>query len=194
MPFHETILDNWFFLDCLAEKQNRLFYVLQKLKNTKSSLGFFHKILKNNKFFGPSNILGDSGSHVCGEQEKVWWSNLKSQNKVSQCLLPYTFLTRTIPHTWSWDRRQMGPPRVKQLEIHSLLMETPRQEQREIKGGSWTLQRTHISHSRVRRPSQPQMCRKGSLETKLESSQGMFYPEVFSVGSILAKICMHTQE
>ena len=33
------------------------------------------------------------------------------------------------------------------------------------------------------------MCRKGSLETKLESNQGMFYPEAFSVGSILAKRC-----
>ena len=37
------------------------------------------------------------------------------------------------------------------------------------------------------------MCRKCSLEAKGESCQGMFYPDAFSVGSILAKryVCTH---
>ena len=38
-------------------------------------------------------------------------------------------------------------PRVKQLEIHSLLTKTPRWEQQDIKRGDWGLLRPHISHS-----------------------------------------------
>ena len=46
----------------------------------------------------------------------------------------------------------------------------------------------------VRRPPRPDMSRKGSLEAKQESCQGMFYPDTFSVKSTLAKRCMHTDE
>ena len=38
------------------------------------------------------------------------------------------------------------------------------------------------------------MLRKGFLEAKGESCQGVFYPDAFVVRSILAKRCMHTWE
>ena len=44
----------------------------------------------------------------------------------------------------------------------------------------------------VRRPPRPHRHRKGSLETKGESCQGMFYPDTFAAGSVLAKRCMGT--
>ena len=45
---------------------------------------------------------------------------------------------------------------------------------------------------KVRRPPRPYMCRKGSLEAQGELCQGLFYPDSFSVKSILAKRCMLT--
>ena len=53
------------------------------------------------------------------------------------------------------DMRQEadGPPRVKQLEIHSLLTKNPREEYRAIKGGGWTLYRPHISQSQSQEAS-----------------------------------------
>jgi len=45
---------------------------------------------------------------------------------------------------------------------------------------------------KVKRPPQPHRCRKGALEAKGESYQGMFYSDAFSVGSVLAKRCVCT--
>ena len=47
----------------------------------------------------------------------------------------------------------MSIPRVKQLEIHSLLTKIPRQESRAIRGGGWTLHRPHISCSQSQETS-----------------------------------------
>ena len=45
---------------------------------------------------------------------------------------------------------------------------------RAIKGGSWALPTPHISFLEVRRRPQPHIHRKGCLEAKVESCQGMF--------------------
>lgn len=79
-----------------------------------------------------------------------------------------------------------APSRVAQLEIHPLWTETQRQEkagQFREKAGPCP---QHISHSQSQETSQPDMSRKGSLEAKQESCQGMFYPDAF-FGKILAK-------
>ena len=56
----------------------------------------------------------------------------------------------------------------------------------------WDLPRPHISCSRSQKTALTTQVQKGSLEAKGEWCQGMFYPNAFSVKSILAKRCMHT--
>ena len=65
----------------------------------------------------------------------------------------------------------MGPPRVKQLEIHSLWTEKLQDENsKTIKGGGWALPRPHISHSQSQETSLTTHVHvwKGSLEVKGE--------------------------
>ena len=58
----------------------------------------------------------------------------------------------------------MSIPRVKQLEIHSLLTKIPRQESRAIRGGGWTLHRPHISCSQSQETSLTLHLQKRFLE------------------------------
>lgn len=60
----------------------------------------------------------------------------------------------------------MSPPRVKQLEFHSLWMKTPRQESRTIKGGDEALPRPRICSSLSQETSLSTHIQKGSLEVK----------------------------
>ena len=56
----------------------------------------------------------------------------------------------------------------------SFPMDCNSKNSRTTKGGGWALPRPHISFLKVRRPPQPHVCRKGFLEVKGESCQGMF--------------------
>lgn len=58
----------------------------------------------------------------------------------------------------------MSIPRVKQLEIHSLLTKNPREEYRAFKGGGWTLHRPHISCSESQETSLTSHMQKRFLE------------------------------
>ena len=55
-------------------------------------------------------------------------------------------------------------PRVKWLEIHSLWIKAPGENNRTIKRGGGTLPRPHISHSRSQKTSLTKHAQKGSLK------------------------------
>ena len=64
---------------------------------------------------------------------------------------------------------------------------------RTIKRGGWALFRPHISFLEVRRPPPPHRHRKSPRRAKGEElCQEIFYPDTFSVESILAKRCVCT--
>ena len=60
----------------------------------------------------------------------------------------------------------------------------------QLRRGGWALPRPHISCSQSQETALTTHAQKGSLEAKGESCQRMFYPDAFSVKSILAKRCM----
>ena len=82
------------------------------------------------------------------------------------------------------------PSRVKQLEIHSLWTEIPKENNRTISGGGWSLPRPQISHSQSQEISLTRPAQKGSLEVWGEWCQEILYPHVPLVGSILDKRCL----
>ena len=94
-------------------------------------------------------------------------------------------------HSESWfEAGGDGVLSWKQLEIHSPWTKTPRiAGQLREEAGPCTDLRFFVPE--VRRLPLPHMCKKGSLEAKGESCQGMLYPDAFSVGSIYA--CAHME-
>ena len=78
-------------------------------------------------------------------------------------------------------------PKIKQLESHSLWTEIPKENNRTISGGGWSLSRPQISHSHSQETSLTRPAQKGSLEVQGEWCQEMLYPHAPLVGSILDK-------
>lgn len=80
-------------------------------------------------------------------------------------------------------------PRGKVIRDSFLWTETPRQDIPDQITGGWNLLRPCITCSWSQGTSRPHMCRR-ILEAKGKLCQGMFYPDDFSVKSILGKRCM----
>lgn len=77
-----------------------------------------------------------------------------------------------------WKARGRWAPRVKQLEIHSLLMETQdKNSPGQLRGGGWALLGPHISRSQWL--PWPYMHRKAPWRPEEKFCQGLLFPDAF---------------